>query len=125
VVQCSHLIWTKRPPKHRAIAQEPVRPGAMGHRHFSEKEAQELAAKVTKTHGGSTTVRTAAPKPPTGGTLRLPAEKKCTLMGSTSNQHTPNQPADDKKKGATDKEVAVDPNDANKKLRLSMEVDSK
>jgi hypothetical protein len=97
----------------------------VGHGSFSNKEAQELAAKVTKTHGGSTTVRTAIPKPPTGGTLRPPTEKKSTLMGSTSYQHTANQSTDDKKKGATDKDVAVDPDDANKKLHLGMEVDPK
>jgi hypothetical protein len=32
---------------------------------------------------------------------------------------------DDKKKGAADKEVAVDPDDAEKKLRLSTELDAK
>jgi hypothetical protein len=32
-------------------------------RRFCEKEAQELPAKVAKTHGGSTPVRTVAPKP--------------------------------------------------------------
>jgi hypothetical protein len=55
---------------------------------FSKKEAQELAAKVAKTHGGSTLVRTVMPKPPTGGTLRSLEEKKSTFMGSTSNQPT-------------------------------------
>jgi hypothetical protein len=55
---------------------------------FSEKEAQELTAKVIKTHGGSTSVRTAAPKAPAGGTLWPPAEKKSAFVGSTSNQHT-------------------------------------
>jgi hypothetical protein len=92
---------------------------------FGEKEAQELAVKVDKTHRGSTPVRTADPKPPTGGTLQPPAEKKSTFMGSTSNQHTTDQSADDKKKGTTDQEVAVDPNDTDKKLRLSMELDPK
>jgi hypothetical protein len=52
---------------------------------FGEKEAQELAAKVAKTHGGSTPVRTATPKAPAGGTLWPPAEKKSTFVGSTSN----------------------------------------
>jgi hypothetical protein len=91
---------------------------------FDEKEAQELAAKVVKTHGGSTLVRTASPKAPAGSTLRPPTEKKSTFVGSTSNQHTADQPADDKKE-ATDKEVAVDPDDTNKKLRLSTELDVK
>jgi hypothetical protein len=33
--------------------------------------------------------------------------------------------ADDKKKGATDKEVVVDPDDIDKKLRLNAELDAK
>jgi hypothetical protein len=36
---------------------------------FGEKEAHKLDAKVAKTHGGSTPVRPAAPKPLSGGTL--------------------------------------------------------
>jgi hypothetical protein len=32
---------------------------------------------------------------------------------------------DDKKKGAAEKEVAVDPNDTNKKLRLGTELEAK
>jgi hypothetical protein len=81
---------------------------------FSEKEAQELTAKVAKTHGGSTLIRTAVPKTPTSGTLQPPAEKKSTFVGSTSNQRTVDQAADDKKKGATYKEVLVDPADTAK-----------
>jgi hypothetical protein len=46
-------------------------------------------------------------------------------MGSTSNQPTADQAADDKKKGATDKEVLVDPDDTNKKIRLSAKLDAK
>jgi hypothetical protein len=53
-------------------------------RWFSEKEAQELTTKVAKTHGGSTSVKIAAPKAPAGGTLRPSAEKKSTFMSSTS-----------------------------------------
>jgi hypothetical protein len=84
-----------------------------------------LAAKVAKTHRGSTPVKIEAPKPSTGSTLWPLAEKKSTFMGSTSNQHTTDQPVDDKKKGATDKEVLVDPDDADKKLHLSMELNPK
>jgi hypothetical protein len=51
---------------------------------FSEKEAQELAAKVAKAHGGSTPIRTAVSKPPATGTHRPPPEKKNTFMGATS-----------------------------------------
>jgi hypothetical protein len=84
-----------------------------------------LAAKVAKTHGGSTPIKIAAPKPPTGGTLRPPVEKKSTFMGSISNPPIVDQPVDDKKKGATDKEVLVDPSDTDKKLHLSTELDAK
>jgi hypothetical protein len=45
---------------------------------FGETEAQELAAKVAKTHEGSTPVKTEAPKPPIGDILRL--EKKSTFV---------------------------------------------
>jgi hypothetical protein len=81
--------------------------------------------KVAKTHGGSTPVRPAAPKPSVGVTLRPPAEKKSTFMGPISNQPITDQPTDDKKKGATDKEVAVDPDDNDKKLHLSTELEAK
>jgi hypothetical protein len=84
-----------------------------------------LAAKVAKTHGGSTLVKPAAPKLPTDGTLQPPAEKKSTFVGSTSNQPAADQAADDKKKGATDKEVTVDPDDTDKKFHLSAELDAK
>jgi hypothetical protein len=91
---------------------------------FGEKEAQELAAKVAKTHRGSTPVKTVAPKPPTDSTLRPPAEKKNTFMGSTSHQPTTDQVVDDKK-GVVDKEVVVYPDDTEKKLHLSTELDAK
>jgi hypothetical protein len=84
-----------------------------------------LAVKVAKTHGGGTLIRTAVPKPPTGGTLHPPVEKKSTFVGSMSNQPIVDQATDDKKKGATDKEVAVDPDDTDKKLRLSEDLNAK
>jgi hypothetical protein len=89
---------------------------------FCEKEAQELATKMAKAQGGSTPIRTAAPKPSTVGTHRPPAEKKRTFVGSTSNQSIADQLVDDRKKGDADKEVAVDPDDMNKKIRLSTEL---
>jgi hypothetical protein len=92
---------------------------------FGEKEAQELAVKVAKSHGGSTPIRTGVSKPPAIGTHRPPPEKKNTFVGATSNQPSADQAVDDKKKGAADKEVAVDPDDKNKKLRLSTELEAK
>jgi hypothetical protein len=46
-------------------------------------------------------------------------------VGSTSHQPTTDQVVDDKKKGAADKEVVVDPDDTEKKLHLSTELDTK
>jgi hypothetical protein len=92
---------------------------------FGEKKAHELAAKMAKTHRGSTLIRPVAPKQPTSGTPRPPVEKKGTFMGSTSDQSAADQPADDKKKGATDKDVQVDPNGIDKKFHLSTKLDTK
>jgi hypothetical protein len=92
---------------------------------FGEKEAQELAVKVAKAHRGSTPIKTAVSKPPAAGTHRPPPEKKNTFVGATSNQPSADQAVDDKKKGASDKEVAVDPDDMNKKLRLGTELEAK
>jgi hypothetical protein len=92
---------------------------------FGEKEAHELAFKMAKMHEASTPVRTVVPKPLTSSTPRSPAEKKSIFVGSTSNQPTADQSADDKKKGAANKEVPVDPNDTDKKLYLSMELNTK
>jgi hypothetical protein len=92
---------------------------------FSEKKAQELAVKVAKAQGGSTLIRTTVPKPPATGTHRPPPEKKNTFVGATSNQSSADQAVDDKKKGAADKEVTVDPDDMNKKLCLGTELEAK
>jgi hypothetical protein len=46
-------------------------------------------------------------------------------VGSTSNQPTTDQLVGDKKKGAIDKEVPVDLDDTDKKLRLSTNLDTK
>jgi hypothetical protein len=80
---------------------------------------------MTKTHGGSTPIRTVAPKLLTGGTPGPPIEKKSTFVGSTSNYPTVDQYADDKKKGAMDNEVLVDPNNTDKKVHLSTELNTK
>jgi hypothetical protein len=46
-------------------------------------------------------------------------------VGSTSNQPTTDQMMDDKKKCTMNKEVLMDPNDTDKKLRLSAELELK
>jgi hypothetical protein len=71
-------------------------------RRFGKKEAQELAMKVAKAHGGSTPIRTGISKPPAVSTHRPPPEKN-TFVGATSNHPSVDQAADDKKKGAADK----------------------
>jgi hypothetical protein len=83
---------------------------------FGEKKAQEQAAKVVKTQGGSTPLRSPAPEPLTIGIPRPPSTKKDTYVASTSNQLPTDQPTDDKNKGVSDKEVPVDPSNLNKKL---------
>jgi hypothetical protein len=94
-------------------------------RRFDEKEAEDLAAKMAKTHRGSTPARMAMPRPVAKSTPRPPVAKKGMLVASTSNQPTVDQPTADEKKGATDKDILVDPNDADKKLRLSVELKAK
>jgi hypothetical protein len=84
-----------------------------------------LATKVVKTHGGSTLIRTLVSKPPAADTHRPPHEKKNIFVGAMSNQPSADQAVDDKKKGATDKEVAVDLDDTNKKLHLGTELEAK
>jgi hypothetical protein len=55
---------------------------------FSKKAAQEQAAKKTKTHGGSTSFKSPAPKPLTIDFPRPPSAKKGAYGASTSNQQT-------------------------------------
>jgi hypothetical protein len=59
------------------------------------------------------------------GASRPATLTKGITVASPSNQPTANQLAVEDKKGATDKEVAVDPNNVDKKLRISTELDAK
>jgi hypothetical protein len=86
--------------QHDAIACENTTLTHVGR--FGKKEAQELAMKVAKAHGGSTPIRTGVSKPPAVSTHQPPPEKN-TFVGATSNRPSVDQAADDKKKGATDK----------------------
>jgi hypothetical protein len=80
---------------------------------------------VAKTHGGSTLIRRSVSKPPAIDTHQPLPEKKNTFVGTTSNQPSVDQAVDDKKKGVVDKEVVVDPDDKNKKLRLDTVLEAK
>jgi hypothetical protein len=94
---------------------------------FDKEEAQKLVAKVAKMHGGGTPAKTVTPRPSTGGTSKTPVAKQKQSMTVTpaSTQHTIDQLVVDERKGVTDKEIQVDPTDADKKLHISMELEAK
>jgi hypothetical protein len=76
-------------------------------------------------HGGGAPARMVTPKPSTGDTPKMHVAKKGTIVTPTSTQRTTNQLVADERKGATDKEIQVDPSDADKKLRISTELEAK
>jgi hypothetical protein len=92
---------------------------------FGNKEVQDLAVKMAKIQQGNTPSRIATPGSAAGCTSRPVTLMKGITMASPTNQPAANQPATEDKKGATDKEVAVDPNNADKKLHISTELDAK
>jgi hypothetical protein len=94
---------------------------------FGEKEAQRLAMKVVKMHGGGIPTKTVMPGPSTGDTPKMSVAKLKQSMTVTpaSTQRTIDQLVADEKKGAIDKEIQVDPNDAGKKLHISTELEAK
>jgi hypothetical protein len=92
---------------------------------FSNKEAQDLAVKMAKIQQGNTPSRIATPGSAAEGASRPATLTKGITVASPSNQPAANQLATEDQKGATDKEVAVDPNNADKKLRISTELDAK
>jgi hypothetical protein len=84
-----------------------------------------LAAKVAKTHGEGTPARTVMPGPLAENTPKMPIAKKITTVTPTSTQRATDQLVADERKGVVDKEIQVDPSDADKKLRISMELEAK
>jgi hypothetical protein len=80
---------------------------------------------MAKTFGGGTLFRSLAPKPQTTDTPRPPSAKKGTLVALGSNQPPADQRANDKKKGAIDKEVPADPSNPEKKLCISIGLEAK
>jgi hypothetical protein len=96
-------------------------------RRFGKEEAQRLAAKVAKTHGGGTPAKTVMPEPSAGDTSKMSVAKQKQSMTVTPalTQRTTDQLLADERKGVTDKEIQVDPNDAHKKLRVSTELEAK
>jgi hypothetical protein len=55
----------------------------------------------------------------------MPAAKKSTTITPTSTQRATDHLVADERNGATDKEIQVDPSDADKKLRISTELEAK
>jgi hypothetical protein len=94
-------------------------------RRFDEKEEQNLTAKVAKTHRGGTPARMVMPEPLAGDTPKTPVAKKSTTVTLTSTQCTTDQLVADERKGATDKEIQVDPSDVDKKLHISTKLEAK
>jgi hypothetical protein len=86
-----------------------------------------LVAKVAKTHGGGTPAKAVTLGPSAGGTSKTPVAKQNQGMTvtPTSTQRATDQLVADEKKGATDKEIQVDPTDADKRLRISAELEAK
>jgi hypothetical protein len=55
----------------------------------------------------------------------MPVAKKGTTVSPTSTQCATDRQVADERKGAADKEIQVDPSDADKKLRISTELEAK
>jgi hypothetical protein len=92
---------------------------------FGDKATQNQEA---KTKGGSASCKTSAPKPPTSGTPWAPIAQKGTNVASTYTWLSIDQKADNKQKGTAaeeDKNILVDPNNLEKKLQVSSNLDSK
>jgi hypothetical protein len=92
---------------------------------FGEKEVQNLAVKVPKTHGGRTPARTVMLRTLAGDTPKMSVVRKGTTVTPTSTQCATDRLVADERKGAADKEIQVDPSDADKKLRISTELEAK
>jgi hypothetical protein len=74
---------------------------------FGKEEAQKLAVKVAKTHGGGTPAKTVMPRPSAEDTSKMPVakQKQSVTVTLASTQRTTDQLVADERKGATDKEI--------------------
>jgi hypothetical protein len=64
-------------------------------------------------------------EPVAGDNPRMPVAKKGTTVTPTSTQRATDQLVTDERKGAIDKEIQGDPNDDDKRLRISTELEAK
>jgi hypothetical protein len=95
---------------------------------FGDKAAQEQTAKAAKTKGDSTPSKPSTSKPLIDNSMRIPPALKGTNVASASTPSPTNQKVNNNLKGTMtteDKEVAVDPSNPDKKLRISDNLDSK
>jgi hypothetical protein len=95
---------------------------------FGEKVAQEQDTRIAKTKGGSMPSKILASKPPIGSSPRIPPASKGTNVALASTPAPTDQKVDIKLKETLetkDKQVAVDPNNPEKKLRISDNLDPK
>jgi hypothetical protein len=86
-----------------------------------------LVVKVAKTHRGGTPTKTVMSGPSAEDTSKMPVAKQKQDMTVTpaSTRRATDQLVADGKKEATDKEIRMDPTDADKKLHISAEVEAK
>jgi hypothetical protein len=122
-IPCPRGVITLMSDRHDALACENTTLTHTGR--FSEQEAQNLATKIAKMHGGGTSARTVTPGPVVGDTLKMPVAKKGMTVTPTSTQRTTDQLMGDERKRTADKEIQVDPSDDDKKLHISTELEAK
>jgi hypothetical protein len=86
-----------------------------------------LVVKVAKTHREETPAKTVTLRPLAEGTSKthVAKQKQGMMITPASTQRTTDQLVANEKKGTTDKEIQVDPTDADKKLRISAELEVK
>jgi hypothetical protein len=95
---------------------------------FGEKAAQEQEDKAAKIKCGSTPSKISASKPPISSSPRIPPASKGTNIASPSTPAPTDQKVDNKLKATLeteDKHVIMDPNNLDKKLRISDNLDPK
>jgi hypothetical protein len=107
-------------------------PGLRGVITLKSDHCDALACEnVTITHAGrfgkEEAQKTMTPRPSAGDTSKIPTakQKQSMMITLASTQRTTDQLVADEGKGATDTEIQADPTDANKKLRISMELEAK
>jgi hypothetical protein len=92
---------------------------------FGKKTVQEQAAKISKTHGSSTSFKSLTSEQLMIDFPRLLSAKKGAYGASMSNEQPTDQSVDLKKKEVVDKEVPADLNDPKKKFWVSTSLDPK